>query len=494
MSDYFVHETSIVDDNVKIGDGTKIWHYSHIQSGAVIGSFCSLGQNVNISNNVTLGNGVKVQNNVSIYEGVTIEDYVFCGPSCVFTNDLTPRARYPKNHKYLSTIIRHDATLGANCTIVCGHEIGHHATIAAGAVVTSNVMPHALMAGVPAKQIGWVCECGQVLKESRNNVNTYICPNCRRIYTKKNKTIKEKGKSLRIYLDQNIYISVLTNELNKDKIISYKQEYDFEFVYGPAHIEEVYSVASNMDSPFKEKMPDLLCVIKDITGSREILPNPDGLMIVTESPKDCYSRVEKTDTTQRVIDDSILKFNIDKENYKILLNEDKHIQSITNLSAIDVWKNKIIDEYIACLNDNSVDIINNYNNSCEVNLCRLIGLDRQLNEGFNFEKGQYHSRLQYCFDELEYTVEVLMHALNYCGYYKEKNERTAISSTHDVTHCIYGTKCDYLITMDKRFAKKCEAVYAFIGADVKVKYCQTANDVMEALDVIGCNSRKIRKK
>ena len=178
--EFFVHESSIVDDNVFIGKGTKIWHFSHVQSGAKIGEKCSLGQNVNVSNNVTLGNGVKVQNNVSIYEGVTIEDYVFCGPSCVFTNDLTPRARYPKNHNYKPTIIRHDATLGANCTVVCGHEIGHHATIAAGAVVTSNVIPHALMAGVPARQIGWVCECGQVLDEQGDN--TFICPDCDRKY------------------------------------------------------------------------------------------------------------------------------------------------------------------------------------------------------------------------------------------------------------------------------------------------------------------------
>lgn len=174
---YFVHETSIIDDNVSIGDNTRIWHYSHIQSGARIGESCSLGQNVNVSNNVILGKGVKVQNNVSIYEGVIIEDYVFCGPSCVFTNDLTPRARYPKNHKYLKTIIHHDATLGANCTIVCGYEIGHHATIAAGAVVTSNVKPHALMIGVPARQKGWVCECGQVLDK-----NSLICPDCGRNY------------------------------------------------------------------------------------------------------------------------------------------------------------------------------------------------------------------------------------------------------------------------------------------------------------------------
>lgn len=173
---YYSHKTAIIDDNVTIGDGTKIWHFCHIQSGAKIGAGCSLGQNVNVSNNVTLGDGVKVQNNVSVYEGVTLEDYVFCGPGCVFTNDLTPRARYPKNHKYLETVIRHDAALGANCTIVCGHEVGAYATIAAGAVVTKDIPAHALAAGVPAKQTGWVCVCGQVLdKELR-------CPDCGREY------------------------------------------------------------------------------------------------------------------------------------------------------------------------------------------------------------------------------------------------------------------------------------------------------------------------
>lgn len=174
---YFVHETSIVDQDVEIGDNTKIWHFSHIQSGARIGKNCSFGQNVNVSNNVKVGNGVKVQNNVSLYEGVELEDYVFCGPSMVFTNDLTPRARYPKGHAgYKKTLVKHDATLGANCTIVCGHTIGEYATIAAGAVVSKDVIPHALMAGVPAKQIGWVCECGQVLDIG------LTCPDCLRKY------------------------------------------------------------------------------------------------------------------------------------------------------------------------------------------------------------------------------------------------------------------------------------------------------------------------
>lgn len=182
--EYFVHETSFVDDGVKIGAGTKIWHFCHIQTGAVIGEKCSLGQNVNISKDVTIGNGVKIQNNVSVYEGVTLEDCVFCGPSCVFTNDLTPRARYPKGSAgYKKTVVHHDATIGANATIVCNHDIGEFATIAAGAVVTKDVIPHALMAGVPAKQIGWVCECGQVLDDGLK------CPDCGRIYKLENRRL-----------------------------------------------------------------------------------------------------------------------------------------------------------------------------------------------------------------------------------------------------------------------------------------------------------------
>ena len=162
----FVHRSSFVDNDVEIGEGTKIWHFCHIQSGAKIGKNCSFGQNVNVSNNVKIGDGVKVQNNVSIYEGVELEDFVFCGPSCVFTNDLTPRARFPKGHAgYKKTLVKHDASIGANATIVCGHTIGEYALIAAGAVVTKNVAPHSLMAGIPAKRIGWACVCGNVLND-----------------------------------------------------------------------------------------------------------------------------------------------------------------------------------------------------------------------------------------------------------------------------------------------------------------------------------------
>ena len=161
--DYFVHESSYIDEDVKIGAGTKIWHFCHVQKGARIGENCSFGQNVNVSNNVIIGNDCKVQNNVSLYEGVELEDGVFCGPSCVFTNDLTPRARYPKGRKgYKRTLIKEGASIGANATIVCGNTIGDYAMVAPGAVVTKDVPAYTLVAGVPAKVIGRVDERGKI--------------------------------------------------------------------------------------------------------------------------------------------------------------------------------------------------------------------------------------------------------------------------------------------------------------------------------------------
>ena len=182
-----IHESSYVDDGVVIGDNTKIWHFCHIQSGADIGSNCTLGQNVNVANNVIIGNGCKIQNNVSLYEGVHLEDHVFCGPSSVFTNDLTPRAKYPKGRAaYVKTLVKEGASIGANATIVCGHTVGRWSMIASGAVVTKDVPDHALMMGVPARQTGWVCECGEVLPISLQ------CTKCTRQYQKCNEGLKER--------------------------------------------------------------------------------------------------------------------------------------------------------------------------------------------------------------------------------------------------------------------------------------------------------------
>lgn len=186
MNDFFVHASSYIDENVQIGPGTKIWHFCHIQSGAVIGKNCTLGQNSNVANGVRIGDGCKIQNNVSLYEGVELEDYVFCGPSCVFTNDLTPRAKYPKGSaNYQKTLVQTGASIGANATIVCGHTIGRWALIGAGAVVASQVPDHALMLGVPARQRGWVCECGAILPPDLH------CPHCQRSYEKGENGLKE---------------------------------------------------------------------------------------------------------------------------------------------------------------------------------------------------------------------------------------------------------------------------------------------------------------
>lgn len=175
--DYFAHETAVIDDGAQIGEDTKIWHFTHVMPKAQIGKKCSLGQNVSVANNVVIGDNVKIQNNVSLYEGVILEDRVFCGPSMVFTNVKNPRSGIPRNtsEDYLKTHVRKGASLGANCTIVCGITIGENAFVAAGAVVTKNVPPNALMAGVPAKQIGWMCESGYRIKSGSNKNKCLEC-------------------------------------------------------------------------------------------------------------------------------------------------------------------------------------------------------------------------------------------------------------------------------------------------------------------------------
>ena len=176
MSDtgYFAHETAIIDEGCTIGCGTKIWHFSHIMSGCTIGRDCNIGQNVVVSPQVVLGNNVKVQNNVSIYTGVQCEDDVFLGPSMVFTNVINPRSAIARKDQYRPTIVQRGASIGANATIICGHTIGRYALIGAGAVVTKDVKPYALVIGNPARQTGWVSEYGHKLKFDSNNIA--ICP------------------------------------------------------------------------------------------------------------------------------------------------------------------------------------------------------------------------------------------------------------------------------------------------------------------------------
>lgn len=169
-----IHETAVIDEGCNIGKGTRIWHFSHIMSGCIIGERCNIGQNVVISPEVVLGNNVKIQNNVSVYTGVTCEDDVFLGPSCVFTNVINPRSAIVRKNQYMKTVVRKGASIGANATIVCGHEIGKYAMIGAGAVVTKDVADYALVVGNPSKQIGWVSEYGHRLEFDADGVA--VCP------------------------------------------------------------------------------------------------------------------------------------------------------------------------------------------------------------------------------------------------------------------------------------------------------------------------------
>ena len=182
MPDIFIHPTAIVDEGATIGGGTKIWHWTHVSAGSHIGEHCSFGQNVFVGDNAVIGNHVRVQNNVSIYDKVTIEDDVFCGPSMVFTNVYNPRSAISRKHEYRETLIRRGATLGANCTIVCGVTIGRYAFIGAGSVITKDVPDYALMVGVPGKQIGWMSEYGERLDLPLHGEGMAVCPHTGTIF------------------------------------------------------------------------------------------------------------------------------------------------------------------------------------------------------------------------------------------------------------------------------------------------------------------------
>ena len=175
--DYFKHDTAIIDEGAKIGKGSRVWHWVHICSEAEIGDNCSFGQNVFVGNKVKIGNNVKIQNNVSVYDNVFIEDNVFCGPSMVFTNVYNPRSEIIRKDAYMNTYIRKGATMGANCTIICGVEVAEYTFVAAGAVVNKNTKPYSLVAGVPAKQIGWMSRFGEQIKLPLEGSGEFVCPN-----------------------------------------------------------------------------------------------------------------------------------------------------------------------------------------------------------------------------------------------------------------------------------------------------------------------------
>lgn len=179
--DVFIHPTAIVDDGATLGSGTKVWHWVHVSAGATVGANCSFGQNVFVGNRVVIGNNVRVQNNVSIYDDVVLEDDVFCGPSMVFTNVVNPRAHVSRKHEYKTTLVRRGATIGANATVICGNTINEYAFIGAGAVVTRDVLAHALMVGNPARRLGWMCQCGERLPDAAGHHSCHACQSRYRI-------------------------------------------------------------------------------------------------------------------------------------------------------------------------------------------------------------------------------------------------------------------------------------------------------------------------
>lgn len=192
--DYFVHESSYVDQPCEIGQGTKIWHFSHIMANSSIGAGCNIGQNVVVSPKCTIGNNVKIQNNVSVYTGVILEDDVFCGPSMVFTNVFNPRSHVERKDEYRQTLVQKGATIGANATVVCGYTLGRFCLVGAGAVVTRDVPDYAVVYGSPAKLKGWVCECGELLNMDTGDADdSDTCGRCNASYEKVNGKVTRKG-------------------------------------------------------------------------------------------------------------------------------------------------------------------------------------------------------------------------------------------------------------------------------------------------------------
>lgn len=276
-----------------------------------------------------------------------------------------------------------------------------------------------------------------------------------------------------VYFDHNVYIKCLDNTQLCEKIIKWRDEKEITVLYSPAHIEEVYRVASDKNSIYRCKMLDLLNLFEIITQNKEAFPSEEGgVRIENEKPEVCYARCKSIDTRNRVEEDSLKRFMIDTAHYKKMLSEDKQNRSISTLSALDVWDNTVVKGLIDDWNNNKDDYILKYNNSIDIIMLKLIGLDRSLPMDFMFKENSFEERLKYSHKEIEFTIEFLMRVLNFCGYCAEKSEKTAISSTHDVSHCIYATVADSLVTMDERFAKKSKAVYTYLGVNTDVIYCR----------------------
>lgn len=291
-----------------------------------------------------------------------------------------------------------------------------------------------------------------------------------------------------LYLDHNVYIEALKNDALKESLLGLADK-GIQCLYSPAHIEEIYNVKANKESKFRNKMDDLINLISMVTSNTEVLPQFDGLILKHEDPKKCYTRVKGIDTRSMVENDSYIKYIFDTENFKNLLKLDKHISSLSNIEPDKIWKEPVVSEYIHGLNAHIDRIIERNNMSVDQLILWLVDNSSYLNVYYNildFNSFEENKKLppDFCFQQgnypilkeshaqLEFTIEILFRVLNYSGYNSEKKEKTAISGTHDVTHAIYATKSDVLISTDQRFVKKCKAVYAFLGVPTEVTCCE----------------------
>lgn len=287
---------------------------------------------------------------------------------------------------------------------------------------------------------------------------------------------------MNLYLDFNVYIECLSNKGLLNFIIDRRDKKQINIFYSPAHIEEIYR--AEKDDENYNKGSKLMSFIDKVTKSKDILPSQSGLVIQNEKTKFVYERVRRIDTTQIVKDYSLSRFHIDDANYKGMVDIDKHNSSISNLSESQIWEYSTVKGIIDDYNNKRENIIISYNNSLDVLSLFRLGIDKKLPIDFCIIPNIYKTRLKNSHTELEYIIEFLMRVLNFCGYYAEKKENNAISSTHDTTHCIYATATEKLITMDKRFSMKCRAIYKFLGVDTQVIYCNDVQSIRNAIDEI----------
>ena len=282
-----------------------------------------------------------------------------------------------------------------------------------------------------------------------------------------------------IYLDHNIYISALTDDSIKKAVSSLKQ-HRFTFMYSPAHIEEIYKALKDGGESYLENAKSLIRMLIDFTDCNELLPtDARGIVRCVEHPCQCLQRVAKWDTTERMKHDSQTKYDSDSAHYHKMISVDKHNQSISNLSHEAIWKYPVIARALADLNENLQYSIERANASDDTRLCALMGADKRLPSDLRIKEGTF-DELKKNHTQLEYVIEVLFRLLNRYGYNSDKSQSTTLSGIHDVTHAIYATCTDVLITMDFRFAQKCRAVYYFLRVPTNVISCKR-NEVVSTL-------------